>query len=327
MNATIIVPYYNASSTIGCCINAIKKQMEAEDELIIINDGSSEDHSRALEQFNQYKVFSHSKNKGAAKARNLGMEKASNETFVFVDADVMLQKGCLLALKNKLMSGADACFVVPSNAKHDNFFSDYKNLYMIDILTRNENDLNYIYGSCCALRSNVKNKSWPTKLKLIEDNVFGYELWNCDALIKKVTEASFVHMKNYTALTLIRNDFSVSFQFARFMIEKSRWSTLYTSSNFGHTDKKQKASVIIAALLMLTTIFSFTTSLVLFFCWFLLNRRLFKYLNKERKPLFVVFSIFWTYISHLVYFLGIITGFFWMFLSTLSTKGYRVEQD
>lgn len=328
MPVSIVVPYFNASQTITTCTDAIKEQMDPDDELIIVNDGSAKKHLGVLKRLTGYKKVHHLENLGAAKARNSGLQKAVNEQVVFVDADVLLKEGCLDRIRGVLKDEADACFIIPSQERQEGFFSDYKNLYMASVLLTNDADeSNYIYGSCCAVGKHFLKTPWPEELRLIEDNVWGHKLWKLGAKIKKIKDKNFIHLKEYTALSLIKNDYLVSCQFARFMWQHKRWETLYRSSKFGHTSKGQKAAVILAFFALPTSFLLPEIGLMFALCWMGLNIRMFKFFYKRRGLFFTLFSIFWTYISHLVYFSGILSGFFLELLSTLNGRRNRIEQD
>lgn len=95
MNISIIVPVYNATIFLEACLNSILKEMRKDDELIIIDDGSSDDSSKI---YNPYKKASNvcivkQKNSGVSVARNNGIKRATKEYVMFVDADDYLLTG------------------------------------------------------------------------------------------------------------------------------------------------------------------------------------------------------------------------------------------
>ena len=90
---SIIIPIYNAESYLNLCIESILSQQFKDFELLLINDGSKD---RSLEICNEYaakdsriKVFD-KPNGGVSSARNMGLDNASGEYIMFVDADDML---------------------------------------------------------------------------------------------------------------------------------------------------------------------------------------------------------------------------------------------
>lgn len=90
MLISIIIPVYNASKDLPNCLNSILKQDNTSIEIILINDGSSDDSGKICEEYaqkdNRIKVFQKA-NGGVSSARNLGIEKAQGKWITFIDAD------------------------------------------------------------------------------------------------------------------------------------------------------------------------------------------------------------------------------------------------
>ncbi|SBS61192.1 glycosyltransferase family 2 protein [Vibrio atlanticus] len=91
---SIIVPAYNASETILDTLVSVKNQdiYDAKVELIIINDGSSDDTEKLITQFiceNKHMdiTYIYKKNGGVSSSRNLGIRKAKYDWVAFIDSD------------------------------------------------------------------------------------------------------------------------------------------------------------------------------------------------------------------------------------------------
>ncbi len=87
---TIIIPFYNRVSALLKTIDSVKKQSYQNLEVLLINDGSKEDLlavKKSVKDDKRFKILSLEKNSGPAKARNLGIEKASGEYLAFLDSD------------------------------------------------------------------------------------------------------------------------------------------------------------------------------------------------------------------------------------------------
>lgn len=95
---SIIVPVYNAEKYISKCIDSILSQTFKDFELILINDGSTDNSDLICDKYasidNRVKVF-HKQNGGAGSARNLGVQKAVGDWIMFVDADDWIEPECL----------------------------------------------------------------------------------------------------------------------------------------------------------------------------------------------------------------------------------------
>lgn len=98
---TIILPLYNKDVFVKKTIESILKQTYTSFELLIINDGSTDDSEKIVLEFddNRIKYFKQ-KNQGVSIARNFGIEKSSADFIAFIDADDLWLDNHLETLKN-----------------------------------------------------------------------------------------------------------------------------------------------------------------------------------------------------------------------------------
>ncbi len=85
---SIIVPIYNAEKYINKCIDSLINQTKKEIEIILINDGST-DNTEKLLKLNKDKRIKYFKNtnQGIGKTRNFGISKATSKYIMFCDSD------------------------------------------------------------------------------------------------------------------------------------------------------------------------------------------------------------------------------------------------
>lgn len=87
---SIIVPVYNVEKYLPHCIDSILAQTQTNFELLLINDGSTDNSGKTCDEYakrdNRIKVF-HKENGGVSSTRNVGLDNASGEWITFVDAD------------------------------------------------------------------------------------------------------------------------------------------------------------------------------------------------------------------------------------------------
>lgn len=88
---TIIIPAYNAESTLNRCLRSIDRQTVDDLEIIVVDDGSHDDTLRCAKSFvgecsKPLRVF-HKENGGPSSARNMGLDNARGAYVAFVDAD------------------------------------------------------------------------------------------------------------------------------------------------------------------------------------------------------------------------------------------------
>ena len=88
---SIIMPVYNVSRYLRNCMDSIVAQTMKDIELIVVNDGSTDDSLSILKEYEaQYKEWIHvftTENRGVSHARNYGIDRASGEYLLFVDSD------------------------------------------------------------------------------------------------------------------------------------------------------------------------------------------------------------------------------------------------
>lgn len=89
---SIIIPAYNAEGTLARSIGSIISQSYRNWELIIVDDGSTDDTVEVVKQARRYvknsiKLFSTPTNQGRVSARNMGMKLSGNEWICWLDAD------------------------------------------------------------------------------------------------------------------------------------------------------------------------------------------------------------------------------------------------
>lgn len=88
---SVIVPVYNKEDYLKRCINSVLNQTYMNLEIILINDGSTDNSKEILIEFSreyeQIRYYEFQGNYGVAKARNYGLSKATGEYVYFLDAD------------------------------------------------------------------------------------------------------------------------------------------------------------------------------------------------------------------------------------------------
>lgn len=87
---SVIIPVYNVENYLHKCLESVIGQSYKNLEIIIVDDGSSDGSGRICDEFSLIDdriIVLHTKNKGLAAARNLGLETAKGIYFLFVDSD------------------------------------------------------------------------------------------------------------------------------------------------------------------------------------------------------------------------------------------------
>ena len=151
---SIIVPIYNCEQKVERCIQSIIRQTMQEWELILIDDGSSDNSGIICDRFAELDKRIHSYHKpngGVSSARNYGISKAKGEYILFCDSDDIVEPEWCASLKsacekystripicNYYKIKADFCSVnsIKSCSKLSNYIDmkDFFMLYMEELL-------------------------------------------------------------------------------------------------------------------------------------------------------------------------------------------------
>lgn len=93
---SIVLPVYNKEKSIFSTVTSILNQTFQDYELIIINDGSTDNTEKVLKQIKSEKInYIYSENNGVSSARNLGIENAQYDWIAFIDGDDLWDKNYL----------------------------------------------------------------------------------------------------------------------------------------------------------------------------------------------------------------------------------------
>lgn len=105
---SVIITAYNAEKTIEKCLNSILDTKYNNYEIVIVNDGSTDNTEDIIELFATDKIKYFSKpNTGVADSRNFGIEKANGDYITFVDSDDYVSSNYFENVDNYIEQGAD----------------------------------------------------------------------------------------------------------------------------------------------------------------------------------------------------------------------------
>ncbi|WP_291062634.1 MULTISPECIES: glycosyltransferase family 2 protein [unclassified Empedobacter] len=214
---SIVIPIYNAEKYIKKCITSILSQAYENIELILINDGSKDN---SLTICNKYKKLDHrviiinQANQGVSKTRNNGINIATGEYILFIDADDYIDKEYISSfLKEKLNQNTLLIqdLVRVENNKSiitDNYkYKEYKTKDLGEIFQNNI--LNNGFPFCKLYNLNLIKKyqlQFKSDIKFGEDLIFFLEYYKHIDKLKFIKEHKYFYLihkesasfKNYT---------------------------------------------------------------------------------------------------------------------------------
>ena len=90
MKISIIIPVYNSTLYLKKCIDSILSQTYQDFEILLVDDGSTDDSPRICDEYaagDQRSITVHKENGGTSDARNTGLKKAGGDYITFMDND------------------------------------------------------------------------------------------------------------------------------------------------------------------------------------------------------------------------------------------------
>ncbi len=102
---SFIVPVYNTEKYLKKCLNSLVKQTFKNFEIIVVNDGSTDDSKKIIskyeKKYNNIKVINQ-KNQGLSMARNNGVKEAKGKYLIFIDSDDYVETNLLKEVDSKI---------------------------------------------------------------------------------------------------------------------------------------------------------------------------------------------------------------------------------
>ena len=135
---SVIIPVYNVEKYVKRCIESIINQTLKDIEIIIVDDGSTDNSLYIVEEYanndSRIKLYS-KKNEGLGLTRNFGITRSTGEYIAFLDSDDFVEKDFLERLYNLARKNdADICF-----GETKKFFNSTGKIYDFEIFNKNPN--------------------------------------------------------------------------------------------------------------------------------------------------------------------------------------------
>ena len=129
---SVIIPIHNSEEYLAECIESVLKQSYENFELILVNDGSTDNSYLICKQFEKKDkrirlLDSKHPHSGAGPTRNVGLDKATGNYIAFIDADDIVSTKYLETLINIPESGTDLATVSYANFEKELNFRTNKN--------------------------------------------------------------------------------------------------------------------------------------------------------------------------------------------------------
>lgn len=183
MKVSVIVPAYNTGKYIKRCLTSLLNQTYKNIEIIVVNDGSTDNTLDIVKKFN-VKVIDQENSGGASSPRNVGIKNSTGDYITFVDSDDYVSSNYIESIvniindysydiietpllfefykKNKLLTYTE--YKLKSDRKSLNFSKEYFN-----------NELRYVIGVFYK-REVLENIYFDEDIRCYEDNMFNLKV-------------------------------------------------------------------------------------------------------------------------------------------------------
>ena len=325
---SVIVPVYNGGRFLGRCLGALLASGYSPFEVIVINDGSTDDSESICRRKGVRLLQSERPRSGPAAARNLASKHARGEILLFVDADVVVERDTISKVAQCFESDPEiaALFGSYDDAPAEtNFLSQYKNLQHHFVHQTSNREASTFWAGLGAVRADVFQAvdgfdCVRFAVPSIEDIELGARLRKAGNRIVLEKSIQAKHLKKWTVGSLLRTDI-----FCRAV----PWSKLILTSqglvNDMNLKTNDRASALVAGVIILLIPFAAWQPFVLFALagalglFVYLNKRILTFFTKLRGPLFGAAAVPWL----MLYFLysGVTFVACWLIYSVPLTIG------
>lgn len=196
-----IIPVYNGGCYLDKCIQSIINNSDPKDEIIVINDGSTDETAAICDRYEtncKQVTVVHKANGGVSSARNAGLNTAKGEWIVFVDADDLLIDNVNRELLNIDTSTDFVAFA--NKGPFNNSQTISGNDLILEILSTNssvEHKLNAVWGKAYKREMIEKNKiRFNEKLFHGEDMLFNIDVALACGKVNIVSHEMYKYLPN-----------------------------------------------------------------------------------------------------------------------------------
>jgi glycosyltransferase involved in cell wall biosynthesis len=219
IKVSIIIPIYNNEKYLKRCIDSLINQSLKEIEIILINDGSTDDSRKICESYStkDKRVRLINKlNRGVSDARNLGLEVAKGDCIGFVDSDDYVDQDMYKIMYEKLVSfNCDIVMcdfnrvknngeIVKVESKLKSGLYSSESILSLFIGNKLEHFSDIFYTASvvkCLYKKEVIGKTRFVPIKQLEDRQFNVEILIKTGMVYYFSEPFYYYLYNENSLS------------------------------------------------------------------------------------------------------------------------------
>ncbi|MCI0795840.1 MAG: glycosyltransferase family 2 protein [Chloroflexi bacterium] len=211
---SIIVPAYNGRKTLAECLTAVRSSDYANYEIILVNDCSTDDTPEIARQYGAMIIDLEGGPYGPGYARNRGVEAASGEIVLFVDADVVIKPDTVTRVAGTFVDKPEISAMFGSyddDPDSGDFSSQFKNLFHHFVHQQGHEQAVTFWSGCGAILRQAFIESGGFDAERyphpsIEDIELGYRLTAAGHQIVVNKDVQVKHLKRWTIRGMVKAD-------------------------------------------------------------------------------------------------------------------------
>lgn len=226
---SVIVPIYNVAPYLAQCLDSVQRQTYSDMQVIMVNDGSTDDSPDIAQQYvQQDKRFTliNQANGGLSAARNTGLAHANGEYVTFIDSDDYIDDDYLATL----ICHAEGYDVVQNGFRRVNNQGNVLREVMPHPTYRLNSAWSRLYRRSFLTENNLAFEVG----QYYEDVLFSAKMWLSHPHIITIDYCGYNYRVNSSSITSKRHDTRYVFSYLRRMHHEAttlhdRWILCYTS--------------------------------------------------------------------------------------------------
>lgn len=238
---SVVIPNYNGRATIASCLEAALASRYDRFEVIVVDDGSTDDSVSIIERF-PCRLVCLGRNRGPAAARNEGARQSRGDLLFFTDADCLLKRDTLAAAaRSAAAAGPD--FIVGGTytrrPPQDGFYSLFQSIFINYSETKRGGRPDYVATHAMAVHAGTfrKNGGFAENfLPIIEDVDYSHRMRRAGYGLLMDPAIQVRHIFNFSLRRSLAN-----------AVRKSMYWTMYSIGNGDLLEDSGTASVELKA--------------------------------------------------------------------------------
>jgi GT2 family glycosyltransferase len=210
ISLSVVIPVYNGGLHVRDCLATLAQQREHFGELLVVNDGSTDDALECAAEFGAG-VLTVASRRGPANGRNLGALAATGDILLFIDADVRVHSDTISKVRQRFEDDPElgAVFGSYDTEPHaPQLVSQFRNLLHCFIHQTSHQRASTFWTGCGAIRREIflQSKGFDPACTCLEDIELGTRLARSGVRIALDPAIQVKHLKRWTLWRMVVTD-------------------------------------------------------------------------------------------------------------------------